>query len=51
MDEQSLSTKVFFIIEISSDKWWKQKLGTPYHRNEMQLNNFFFKIVSNWVVQ
>ena len=30
MDERSLSSKVFTIIEISSKKWWKQKLGTEY---------------------
>ena len=30
VDERSLSTKVFTIIEISSKKWWKQKLGTEY---------------------
>ena len=28
VDERSLSTKVFNIIEISSKKWWKKKLGT-----------------------
>lgn len=30
MDERSLSTKVFIIIEISSKKLWKQRLGTEY---------------------
>lgn len=30
MDERSLSTKVFTIIEISNKKWWKQKLWREY---------------------
>lgn len=30
MNELSLRTKVFVIIELSSEKWWKQKLGAKY---------------------
>lgn len=37
MDERSLSIKVFNIIEISSEKWWKQNPGTEYsHGTEFQ---------------
>lgn len=30
VNELSLRTKVFVIIELSSKKWWKQKLGAKY---------------------
>jgi len=30
VDERSLNSKVFMIIEVSSEKKWKQKLGIEY---------------------
>lgn len=41
MDIRSLGTKVFtcMIIKISSEKWWKQKLGTEYSKMSSAASN------------
>lgn len=50
VDERSLTTKVFIIIEISSEKWWKQKFGTEYsiiNKITIQKINIYLPIMND----
>lgn len=50
MNERSLGTKALLIIEVSSEKWWKQKLGAKYSISKLLCSVGVIKVHRHTVV-
>lgn len=50
VNERSLRTKVFVIIELSSEKWWKQKLGAKYSISKLLCSFGLIKVPRHTMV-
>lgn len=50
VNERSLRTKVLLIIELSSEKWWKQMLGAKYSISKLLCSVGLLKVHRHTVV-